>query len=82
MIFTKKKFPQSLSVGKNIYSNQLVLCFKDNNEIISILDIHLFNGFYQGKETAQINYGWTDPNYTRQGLSKLLRISLIQLLKT
>lgn len=77
----KRKFPQSLSVGKYINSNQLILCFKDNDEIISLLDIHLFNSFYQSKETAQINYGWTDPNYTRQGLSKLLRISLIELLK-
>ena len=76
----KSDFAKSLSMGKIINKNQLILCFKDKDKIISFLDIHMFNNFYKGKETAQINYGWTYSEYTRQGLSKLLRISLIQLM--
>jgi len=77
----KRNFPDSLSLGKYVNKNQIIICFNDQDKIISLLDVHIFENFYKNKKTAQINYGWTNPNYTRQGLSKLLRISLIQLSK-
>jgi hypothetical protein len=75
-----KNFPKSIIMGKTVKDNQIIICFKDKDLIISFLDVHIIENDFKNKKTAQINYGWSDSNYRRKGLSKLLRIILIQLL--
>ena len=76
----KNHFPKSINMGKKVKSNQIIICFKDGDKIISFLDVHFQANGLNNKKTAQINYGWSNSNYRRQGFSKLLRIILIHLL--
>ena len=76
----KNDFPKSINMGKKVKSNQIIICFKDEDKIISFLDVHFQENGLNNKKTAQINYGWSNSEYRRQGFSKRLRIILIHLL--